>query len=40
MSSDIRVGRGSNIAPKIGRYREGQGRGSPSKDGEPLGQGR
>ena len=21
MSSDIRVGRGSNIAPKIGRYR-------------------
>ena len=35
MSSDIRVGRGSNIAPKIG-----QGRGSSSLDGEPLGQGR
>ena len=26
MTSDIRVGRGSKIAPKIGRYRVGQGR--------------
>ena len=26
MTSDIRVGRGSKIAPKKGRYRAGQGR--------------
>ena len=26
MTSDIRVGRGSKIAPKMGRYREGQGK--------------
>ena len=26
MTSDFRVGRGSKIAPKIGRYRVGQGR--------------
>ena len=26
MTSDIRVGRGSKIAQKIGRYRVGQGR--------------
>ena len=26
MTSDIRVGRGSKIAPKMGRYRVGQGR--------------
>ena len=26
MTSDIRVGRGSKIAPQIGRYRVGQGR--------------
>ena len=26
MTSDIRVGRGSKIAPKVGRYRVGQGR--------------
>ena len=25
MTSDIRVGRGSKIAPKMGRYRVGQG---------------
>ena len=26
MTSDIRVGRGSKIAPKMGRYRVGKGR--------------
>ena len=31
MTSNIRVGRGSKIAPKIGRYRVGQGRSKMAK---------
>ena len=31
MTSDIRVGRGSKIAPKKGRYRVGQGRSKMTK---------
>ena len=35
MTSDIRVGREYNIAPKIGRYRVGQGIGRYTDNGHP-----